>query len=77
MSEWQPEAIRRGALDMQVCVPSEWTDDEIVAFANREYLCGTENGWFIRREGDKALAGFPERNPCTSRTNFVHVTLDA
>lgn len=71
------EITRRGALDMQVCVPAEWTDEQVLAFANDGNPCGTTNGWFIRKEGDEALAGCPERNPCESRANHVHIMLDA
>lgn len=69
---------KRGALDMQVCVPAGWSDEEVRAFAERENPCGTANGWAIRREGDKALAGCAERVPCAdSQTSRVHIMLDA
>jgi hypothetical protein len=68
---------RRGALDCQVCVPASWSDDEALAFAAAENPCGTENGWFIRREGDPALHGAPERVCCAARPGFVHLMLDA
>lgn len=71
------QVTRRGALDMQVCVPTDWDDEAVKSFADRENLCGTEHGWQIRREGDKALAGSPERMPCQERAGFVHVMLDA
>lgn len=71
------EVTRRGGLDMQVCVPTDWTDDQIKTFAERENPCGTENGWFIRKEGDEALAGQPERVACNDRCGHVHIMLDA
>jgi hypothetical protein len=71
------EVIRVGILDMQVCVPGRWTDEAIRHFADRKNRCGTEAGWQIRREGDEALLGMPERNPCDERLGYVHVTLDA
>lgn len=71
------EVTRRGALNMQVCVPAEWGDAEILAFAERLNPCGTEHGWSIRKSGDTALKGDPERQPCTSRSGHVHVMLDA
>jgi hypothetical protein len=74
---FRPEVTRRGALDMQVCVPSDWTDRQIMEFANRENLCGTELGWQIRKQDDPDLAGADERVPCSSRDGFVHVMLDA
>jgi hypothetical protein len=62
---------------MQVCVPDCYTDDAILAFAEKENPCGTTAGWAIRRAGDKLLNGAPERNPCQERMGFVHVMLDA
>ena len=71
------QITRRGALDMQVCVPSDWTDDQVKEFADRENLCGTANGWSIRKEGDPALDGYPERVPCGTIVGHVHIMLDA
>ena len=73
----EPEITRRGFLSMQVCVPTDYTDSQVNEFAEKEYPCGTENGWFIRREGDKALNGCPERAACEDRENCVHIMLDA
>lgn len=66
-----------GVLSMQVCVPSYWDDAAVKKFADRENECGTENGWIIRKEGDEALAGAPERVRCESRPEHVHIMLDA
>jgi len=68
---------RYGALDMQVCVPRDWGDDQIKDFANTANLCGTESGWQIRKEGDPALAGAKERVPCSANHGYVHVMLGA
>ena len=67
---------RRGAFDMQVCVPADWTDAQVLDFAESQNPCGTSTGWAIRREGDPSLAGDPERMPCAKSDN-VHVMLDA
>jgi hypothetical protein len=75
--EWGAETTRTGALDMQVCVPKDWTDEQVKEFADLDNPCGTINGWFIRKQGDKALAGADERVPCSDRKGFVHVMLDA
>lgn len=72
----KPEITRYGGIDMQVCVPSTWSDEEVMAFAERENPCGTTNGWQIRTN-EKWLAGCPVRNPCAKHSGFVHVTLDA
>ena len=68
---------KAGILDMQVCVPNKWTDEQAIAFAERENPCGTEFGWIIRLEGDTALNGDPERNQCLKHKDNVHIVLDA
>lgn len=73
----KPEVTREGLLDMQVCVPEDWTDMQVEDFANKENFCGTRNGWGIRKEGSELLEGTPERNPCLERKGYVHITLDA
>ena len=71
------EVIKRSGFSMQVCVPMDWTDEAVKAFADRESICGTENGWFLRQDGDEALKGDPARNPCSQRPGHVHMVLDA
>lgn len=71
------EVTRRGGLDMQVCVPQHWTDEQVIDYAEQENPCGTEGGWHIRRVGDPALAGHPERVQCLTIDRRCHITLDA
>ena len=71
------QVTMRGPLDMQVCVPESWTDGQVVEFANMMRLCGTAGGWVIRRAGNPALAGDPERVRCEDQPRFVHIMLDA
>ena len=66
------QVTKRGVLDMQVCVPADWTDDQVKSFADRKNLCGTEGGWSIRKQGDH-----PERVQCSDDPRFVHIMLDA
>lgn len=73
----QPEVTRHGVLDMQVCVPETFTDEEVVDFANRLNPAGTGGGWQIRKEGSEYLAGDPERKRCEGgRDDCVHIMLD-
>lgn len=72
----EASVTRRGVLDMQVCVPEDWTDKQVKRFANQMNPCGTSGGWFIRTD-PKLLIGFPVRNPCDERKGFVHIMLDA
>ncbi len=73
----QPEVIQKGLLDMQVCVPKHFTDDEVIAFAEKDNPCGTTGGWFIRKKGSERLKGLPERNPCEQREGCVHIIVEA
>lgn len=71
------QVTKQGVLDMQVCVPTDWKDGQVIAFAESEYPCGTTAGWQIRREGSTLLAGAKERVPCEERSEHVHIMLDA
>jgi len=64
-------------LDMQVCVPTYWSDTQVKEFAEKENPCGTELGWHILKNGDSRLGKDPERNPCGLGHDFVHVALIA
>jgi hypothetical protein len=68
---------KRNALDMQVCVPADWTDVQVEDFANQQNPCGTEHGWKIRREGAALLRGDKERVECSAHPENVHIMLDA
>lgn len=72
-----PWVTRYGALDTQVCLPSDWTDDQIVEFTNAANPSGTVAGWVIRRAGDPSLVGHPECISCGLDSRFIHVMLDA
>lgn len=71
------EVTRHGVFDRQVCVPENWTDEQVLEWLNATDPSGTQGGWHIRREGDPALAGDPERVACLGRAGFVHIMLDA
>lgn len=73
----EPQVTRFGMLDMQVCVPTAWTDEQVRTFAETKYPCGTSLGWQIRRQGSEALAGSNERVKCAQRSGYVHIMLDA
>lgn len=65
-----------GIFDMQVCVPSTWTDQQVTDFANQKNPSGTENGWQIKKEGHESLKGDPERNQCADASDRVHIMLE-
>jgi hypothetical protein len=70
------EVTRFGILDMQVCVPKRWTNEQVLQFAEEQYPCGTSAGWKIRTNKG-LLAGDPVRQPCAGRSDFVHIMLDS
>lgn len=70
------EITIHGVLDMQVCVPADWADTQVLDFANQENPTGLTNGWTVRRQGDKLLCGDAERTPCSEKTGHVHLVLD-
>ena len=76
MKQNEPEVSRMGFLDMQVCVPSSWDDKSVKDYADKNNLCGTVNGWAIRKESSN-LFGSPERVKCHDKEDFVHIMLDA
>ncbi len=69
------EITRSGLLDMQVCVPSDWTDEQVEEFAKTN-PCGTTHGWQIRKQGSSLLKGDKERVKCAEQSDHVHVMLD-
>lgn len=73
----QAEITHQGVFDLQVCVPEDWTDEEVETFVGAMVPCGTTTGWQIRKEGHEALQGDPERMPCEDREDFVHIVLEA
>jgi hypothetical protein len=75
--EVRPTVTRLGAVDMQVCVPAAWTDEQVKTYANGANECGTDHGWHIRKQGDPGLAGADERVACEKRDGYVHLMLDA
>lgn len=72
-----PTVTKHGALDMQVCIPKNWTNEQIKSFAEKEYPCGTTHGWEIRKQGSERLVGKDERVTCSNDEQFCHVMLDA
>lgn len=61
--------LRNRIFDTQVCVPSDWTDEEVERFVNAENPSGTERRWTIRRTE-------PVRAQCAGLADHVHVVLE-
>lgn len=71
----KPEVTTKGVFDMQVCVPEEWTDEQILEFAEKKFPTGIKAKWFIRKL-EEVLDGDLERQPCDDNKNYVHIMLD-
>jgi len=72
----EPEVTMHKIFDLQVCIPEDWTDDQVKKFADANAPAGTCNGWTIMKKGHKYLGGDPERVVCKDRNGFVHVRLE-
>jgi len=66
---------RYGVLDMQICVPKEFTDEQVIEAAECHNASGTSNGWKICKEGSAWLDGCPERVQCEKYPENVHIKL--
>lgn len=65
----KPCMVRIGLLDMQTCVPHDYTDKQIIEFVESQHPCGTTQGWHI----DYDLG----RVQCAKDENCVHVVVVA
>lgn len=74
--EGYPAVLRKGGSDIVVCVPKDWTDDKVKAYAETENPCGTEFGWLMRT-AKRPLPGAPYANQCEQFATHCHITLDA
>lgn len=63
-----------GFFYMNVCADKSATDDEIVAFCNRDNPSGTTNGWSVIRNPDKE---YSNRAPveCANDSSRIHLML--
>ena len=66
----KPVVTKVGILNLQVCVPENWNDEQVREFANQENLCGTTNGWVVSQRPEVAAV------KCEGREGFKHVILD-
>lgn len=63
----KPLLLEWGDDKIQVCVPYDWTEEQMIRFAKGMYPTAHENGWKVDRSN--------ERVPCAHRPEFVHVLL--
>jgi hypothetical protein len=63
----EPVVSRAGVFNNQVCVPSDYTNNQVIRFLESEHPAGTSGGWFIQEELGRV--------PCSERKGFVHIVL--
>lgn len=63
----EAKILREGVFYVQVCIPTDWTDDEIRDFAEQEYPSGTQSGWLIKEDLGRV--------PCLESGYKIHVVL--
>lgn len=59
----------QGLLHLQLCVPGEWTDEQVVDFAEQEQPCGSSGGWSVNLGA--------KRVPCADGGGMIHVIVSA
>lgn len=64
-----PEIVRTSLLWIQVCVPENFTDSQVEAFANSEHPTGIRSNWTIEQSA-------PIRCKCEERAGCVHLVLN-
>ena len=72
----EPTVTKYGLVAMQVCVPAEWTDEQVEEFANRDNPSGLAAGWHIRVADSLYQAGAPVRVTCAQNADNVHIMLE-
>lgn len=70
------EIIKIGLFGMQLCVPKDWTEIEIIESIENTHACGTTGGWRIVKDGSGLLGDDPARVQCAEKSDFVHVLVE-
>lgn len=71
----EPNLVRCSVFFIQICVPKEYTDEEVITAAEKLNPSGTHRGWRIAKQGSEPLNGGDERCQCEKHKENVHVTL--
>jgi len=69
--------MMKGHISMEVCVPAEWSDEQVLEFAEKQNHCRTASGWTIRSECDRSISEAKDRVQCVTRKDYVHIMLDS
>lgn len=69
--------LKMTGLAMRLCVPGNFTEEQIVEFAENKNPCGTSHGWELAKEGHLSLEGNKDRIMCAGDVDNVHVVVIA
>ena len=72
----EPIVTFASLLDMQVCIPNTWTDEQAEEFANEKNPTGIGSKWKMKHTGNPTLEGADERVQCYSWEGSVHIMLE-
>lgn len=64
-----PTVLNQNVFSLQLCVPKDWSNDQILKWVETVNPCGTKAGWQIVNEPDRK--GNPARNPCADMIYLV------
>lgn len=74
--EGEAAITNQGIMDLQICVPKTFTDDEATAKANELAPTGIESRWTMKHNGHEDLRGCDERVQCSEFKSHVHIMLE-
>lgn len=72
----KPSVIQQRFLNIQICVPKDWTDEQAEEFANEEISTGITSKWEMVHDNDDMLNGDPERAQCDDDPEYIHIVLN-
>jgi len=68
------QILRRGVFGISVCIPKDWTDQQVIDFVEADSPCGTADGW---QPSARTEENCNKRIPCEDREGYMHMVLDA
>ena len=69
MTELKPEVMGVKLLGMSLCVSKDWTNEQVIDFAEKNNPCGTTAGWQVH----EALG----RVKCSDKLDYIHIVVHA
>lgn len=68
MKNPEPQTVRMHVFSSQVCVPEDYTDQQVLQFVENENPAGTAGGWQIAENVE-------QRVKCDKREGYVHIVV--